>query len=154
MKYWIFTVCTLAILFSCTEKPVTEDNHLNNYSIVLGHICGWCAGADSLHITGTQLTYTDIGYCSDSISIQHKPYSFNELNSLLDLIDLEDFRKVSINTCNVCVDGCDTWVSVCNDTLSHTIRFGFRDSVVIEPVKDFVDALHDIQAGFIKIDSK
>lgn len=149
MKYRIFLLGIAIAVISCSEKHVTDGDHLNTYSVVLGHVCGWCAGADSLYVTVEQLTYTSVDYCNDTISIQHNPFSFNELNQLMGLIEIDDFLNISINTCNVCVDGCDTWITISNDTLSHTIRFGYSDSLIIQPIRPFVDALYDLQTKFL-----
>jgi len=139
----------LLAFIACSEEYETDKDSFKYYSVVLGHVCGWCAGADSLWVTAEALTYTKIMYCEDSTAIQKKPYSLNELNQLLELLDIDDFMDISINTCNVCVDGCDTWITVQKGTLHHTIRFGYRDSAVIRPILPFVEALHDIQAEFL-----
>lgn len=136
-------------LISCSKEHVTDGDHFNTWSVVLGHVCGWCAGADSLYVTVEQLTYTSVDYCNDTILNHNKPYSFNELNQLMGLIEIDDFLNISINTCYVCVDGCDTWITISNDTLSHTIRFGYRDSLVVQSIQPFIDALHDLQAEFL-----
>ena len=150
MRSTLFVLCAVMVVLSCSEKEITDNDQLNTYSVVLGHVCGWCAGADSLFITDEMLMYTKIFYCADSISIQKKPYSLNELNKLMELINIEEFLNISINTCNVCADGCDTWITVSNDTLSHSIRFGYRDSLEVHKIMPFIDALHEIQTEFIE----
>lgn len=152
MRSTLFGICIAIFLLSCTKEKSTDGDHFNTYSVVLGHVCGWCAGADSLYVTVEELTYTEIDYCNDSLSIQKKPFGFNDLNPLMDLIEIEDFLNISINTCYVCVDGCDTWVTISNDTLSHTIRFGYRDSLEVSKVQAFIDALHVLQSGFLTND--
>ena len=149
MKYVMILTALFFIFSSCTEKDNNNIRLNNEYTIVLGHVCGWCAGADSLFIINQEITYTDINYCDDITIKKQQAINADTWNDLMHLLDLEEFLKISINTCYVCVDGCDTWIRVTNDSLSHMIRFGRRDSLSVKPVQPFIDALNSIQDEFL-----
>ncbi len=64
------------------------------------------------------------------------------------IYDKETFETVNVNSCYVCVDGCDTWITVKNGKDSHMIRFGYgSDEEKIAPVKAFIDKLNAIKEG-------
>jgi len=71
-------------------------------------------------------------------------------DQLIEFLDKEEFQKIEINSCNVCADGCDTWITLNDGGNSHTIRFGSNDSLAIAEIQPFVDKLKEIR---VKINS-
>jgi hypothetical protein len=143
----------LSILISCenNNKYINDDDLLKSgkgLKITIGSVCGWCAGGDSLFITESGTSFTRFipcggnGYAKDTIT------NPNEWNELLEKLDLAEFKKITINTCYLCVDGCDTWILVKNDTFSHRISFGYNDTVALENIRPFVDKLKKIRDRF------
>ncbi len=149
MKKSFLFVGFAIIVISCTEKVDSERPSYDSTNIIFGHVCGWCAGADSLFITDVSMTHTAINYCDDITSKEQQTIHPDTWNNLIQLLDLEEFLNISINTCYVCVDGCDTWIRVTNDSITHMIRFGHRDSLIVKPVQPFIDALYTIRQEFL-----
>ena len=149
MKRILFTI-GLSILFilSCEKEESHHQNGKGGLEIMTGTICGWCAGVDSLIITEDKMNYHYINPCDESDYFKDTITEKSKWDELIKLIDLEEFLKITINTCYVCVDGCDTWISIKNDSTSHTIRFGYSDSLTIQNIKPFVDKLDSIRTRF------
>ncbi len=72
----------------------------------------------------------------------------SEWDKLTGMIDFDEFNNIHLNTCNVCVDGCDKWITLRNGSYSHTIRFGYQDSAAIQSIKPLVDKLDSIRKAF------
>ena len=111
-------------------------------------MCGWCAGADSLLITEKKTHYEYFSPCDDSDYFRDTVTEKKEWNDLIGQLDMEKFQNIDINTCYVCVDGCDTWINVKDSSVSHTIRFGYADTIVIKDIRPFVDKLDSIRTRF------
>ncbi len=69
----------------------------------------------------------------------------SEWDKLTGIIDFEEFNNIHLNTCNVCVDGCDKWITHQERILFHKIRFGYQDSAALQPVKLLVHKLDSIR---------
>ena len=39
-------------------------------------------------------------------------------------VNMDNFLKLNYQTCKVCSDGCDEWIFIQKDNISHGIRFG------------------------------
>ena len=50
-----------------------------------------------------------------------------ELDALLAKLDFQELKKLDLNTCNVCFDGCDDWIFFSDGIESHYIRFSKND---------------------------
>ena len=138
----------LFFIFSCEkDKPVTEKKS-NDIQIAIGTACGWCGGNDSLLITNDKMYYNYNTPCDNKHYVKTSITAPAEWNNLLDLIALNDFQEININTCNVCADGCDTWISITNASFSHKIRFGYSDSAVLHQIQPFMTQLDSIRTQF------
>jgi hypothetical protein len=71
------------------------------------------------------------------------PYHSGKLSQVCEL------KKITLNSCNVCADGCDDWIYFENGTGSHYIRFGKTDPK-LEPLKTFIDKLNVIKSQYSK----
>jgi hypothetical protein len=151
MRKYLLTLGLLIFLFTaCTENRNELDLKTNKVEISMCSICGWCAGGDSLLVTQEKTYFESNTECGKITKNREIETPENDWDELLKLLDKEEFQKIEINTCNVCVDGCDTWITLNDGGKSHTIRFGFNDSLAIAEIQPFVDKLKEIRA---KIDT-
>jgi hypothetical protein len=147
MEKLIYPVCLLFILFlSCKKESLIKKSE--GLVISTGTICGWCGGADSLRISEEIIFYHLNTPCDNNDFYCDSATNRSEWNELTALLDLDEFQNIEINTCYVCADGCDTWISVNGDSYSHTIRFGMQDSIAIQSIKPFADMLKTILNRF------
>lgn len=114
--------------------PIPNDD--SSLKINAGFYCGWGAGADSLYISKSSIKYL---YFVPSESMQPKinksrSVSDTEWVSILNSVNLDDFLKLNYNSCNICVDGCDEWISIHTDHTFHQIRFtmGLRIDTIVK----------------------
>ena len=146
---FILIILIFSLLFSCETENAFE-NMYSGYVVSMGTVCGWCAGNDSLMITDKNIHYEFNYPCNDNDYSVDTLTNITEWNELMDLFDMKKFQSITINTCYVCADGCDTWVSVKNDTSSHRISFGFKDTAEISGIKPFINKLNSIRAKYRK----
>ena len=151
MRNYLLTIGLLLFLFtSCNENRNELDLKTGKVEISMCSICGWCAGGDSLLITQERTYYELNKQCGEITKNREIATTKKDWDELIDLLDKDEFQKININTCNVCVDGCDTWITLNDGGNSHTIRFGYNDSLVIAEIQPFVNKLKEIKA---KIDT-
>lgn len=125
--------------FSCDEGE--EGNcPLKSLDIKTGQVCG-CGGSDSLSITEIKANYTFANPCDATQNeVSETATNQEKWNELLAAFNWDDFTTVNVNTCNLCADGCDTWIIIQKDDMIHHIRFG-DNSPEIEPIRDFIEKL-------------
>ena len=157
MKIWMlyFSLAIVSFMVSCENNNDKETYSelktvcLDNMSIRFNTYCGWCYGNDSLYITSEETYYEEIINCGNKKLEAMVPTSKEDWNELKELLDFEVFRNIKLNTCYVCVDGCDCEIEVSDGETSHTIRFGYiEDSETIKPIKSFINKLIEIKEGF------
>jgi hypothetical protein len=153
MKLLIFITTCALVFVSCQKdnkslmlKDASSDDSLT--TITYGTVCGWCSGIDSLTITSDNLCYVSKRPCDSPAKVENKTISEQEKEDLLSSLDLNDFSQIQLNTCYVCVDGCDTWISVKTNNYYHKIRYGYEDSTAIQSIKNFLDNLNILRAKF------
>jgi len=71
-----------------------------------------------------------------------------ELDALLAKLDFAELKKLDLNSCNVCFDGCDDWIYFSNGTENHYIRFS-RNDPKLQMIQTFVDQLNAIKTQYI-----
>jgi hypothetical protein len=146
-RYMIFA---MAVLFLACKKEAKElsinDILVNDTGLVIkyGTYTGWFMGNDSLVITSTDLWFNSS--CDKKQSIKHGLISVNDYQILLNKLDLKEFKKVELNSCNVCLDGSDDWISVKNGTYFHSIRYGYSDSLALRKIEPFIQELVKIKS--------
>ncbi len=128
------------ITFSCVNHDEKKPVLLDGITIKIGQRCGWCAGYDSLILTKAESNYGYHPACAGKDKNEHEQTDANRWNALLDKLDFNTFKSINVNTCNLCADGCDTWISIQKDDDIHTIQFGYT-SPEIQSIKSFIDAL-------------
>jgi hypothetical protein len=146
-KYSIPFFVLILLCSSCTDKTF-DDSSKSDLVIKTGTVCGWCTVNDTLTINGNNIRYVNYTNCSSASSSVNKTgrLETSELEDLLAKLDVPEFKKLDLNSCNVCFDGCDDWITLTSGTDSHTIRFS-RDSKLI-PIQDFVDKLNAIKGRY------
>lgn len=148
MRNYLPIIGLLLFLFaSCSENRNELDLKTNKVEISMCSICGWCAGGDSLLITQERTYYESNTECGKITKDKEIETTKKDWDELIKLLDKEEFQKIDINTCYVCADGCDTWITLNNGDNIHTIRFGSNDSLVIAEIQPFVDKLNEIKAN-------
>lgn len=146
----ILIVAVIAILaFACQEEQLVSEKNSSDLTIKTGTICGWCSRNDTLSILGNTVHYVNYTQCSNSKPSINKTGEINtkSLDSLLMLLDYDTFKKIELNTCNVCFDGCDNWILIKSGEESHYIRFTGNETI-LEPIKGFIERLNVIKSKY------
>lgn len=143
--FYALGVAGLILFVSCRKE---EEN--KRLEITIGTVCGWCMGEDSLVIDKDNIRYDYNGrYCSSSNEVRIDTLTDKkEWNGLVAKLDLSEFKKVNVNSCDVCVDGCDTWITIHQGGYCHHIKFGMGDSAAISKIKPFINKLDSIRSRF------
>jgi hypothetical protein len=118
--------------------------------IKAGFMCGWGSGEDSLEISQTKIKYVYYIPAQSSIPIINKSRSVpeSEWTEILNDVNLDYFVKLNYQSCNICVDGCDEWISIQDDKISHNIRFG--KGLQIDTINRLQNKLAELRAEFSK----
>jgi hypothetical protein len=142
--YLALTGLLLSIALTCSreKESLFKDRAI---TITEGTACGWCAGSDSVILSEDQLLYRFMNPCNHNAYSKVTHMDRAAWESLISKLDMDKFEAIDINTCYVCVDGCDTWITIKNGSDSHTIRFGIQDSLAIENIRPFVEQLDSIR---------
>lgn len=148
-KRFTFAVTLVWVLFSCTYDTLEETRTKSGIVIKTGTVCGWCARNDTLSITGNWVRYVNYVNCNAANPAVQKfgEISQTDFENLVKLLDFNSLEKIDLNTCNVCVDGCDTWLLVEKGTESHYIKFGGTESE-LQPIQAFIDRLNQIKSQY------
>lgn len=147
-KYSISILVLILICFSCTDKTF-EENSNSDLVIKTGTVCGWCTVNDTLTIVGNDVRYANYANCSSTSPSVKKSgkLTSSELDALLKLLDFEELKKLDMNSCNVCFDGCDDWIFYKNGSQTHYLRFGINDPK-LQPIQAFLDRLNSIKTQY------
>lgn len=140
-------IAYVTILLLLTGLSCEDDGDSSKHVIKTGKACGWCAGADSLVVTRTHLSY-DFATCDESKNKNiDEATNREQWNDILRSLDWNAFKSINVNTCALCADGCDTWIVVENNKESHQIRFT-ENSPEIEPVRAFVEKIRTLHEKY------
>ena len=148
MKSTLILVLTVFFIFSnCRRSDLSPES---DYIIKAGFACGWGSGEDSLLISRTSIRYVYYipAKSHDPVINKTRAVSDGEWIEILNDFNLQEFLKLNYQSCGICVDGCDQWISIKDDNLSHSIQFplGFK----IDPISKFQDRLSQIRAEIRK----
>lgn len=144
----LLLACLIGFAFSCTFMEDEESD--SDLMIRTGTICGWGSVNDTLILTGDRtVRYVNYTRASAGKPLVEKKaeLSPSELESLMALLNVKELKKLELNSCNVCFDGCDDWISFTDGTASHYIRFT-KDDPKLQPIKAFVDQLNVLKAKY------
>jgi len=138
------------VAFACTYDSLDDKSSDSDLIIKTGTICGWCSVNDTLTITRNSVRYVNYANCSTSKPSVEKMGELNaaEFDALLAKLDFAELKKLDLNSCNVCFDGCDDWIYFRNGSEDHYIRFT-RNDPKLQPIQTFVDQLNAIKALYI-----
>lgn len=138
---------TFFVLIGCKKSELTPNSDL---SIKAGFMCGWGSGEDSLEISKSEIKYVYYIPAQSRVPIIDKTRSVSEREwkEILDIVNLEGFVKLNYQSCNICVDGCDEWISIQDDEISHNIRFGKGSQ--IDTINRLQNKLAELRAEFSK----
>ena len=140
-------LATFFVLLNCKKSPMTPNSDL---IIRAGFMCGWGSGEDSLVISQTKIKYVYSIPAQSAIPIKNKsrPVSESEWAEILKDVDLDNFLKLNYQSCNICFDGCDEWITIQDDKISHNIRFGKGSQ--IDTISRLQNKLAELRAEFSK----
>ena len=149
LRKFLFIITVITSVFSCTYVSLEDRNNNSDLIIKTGTVCGWCTVNDTLTITQNSVRYVNYAKCSTNKPSMEKNDKITavELNALLGKLDFAELKKLDLNACNVCVDGCDDWISFENGTETHYIRFT-RNDPKLQPIQAFVEQLNSIKANY------
>ncbi|MFD2287108.1 hypothetical protein GJU39_10695 [Pedobacter petrophilus] len=116
-------IAGILLIFSCKTTQINKINHAD-LVIKAGFICGWGSGQDSLEISSRAIKYTYATPRTSSAKIKKtRSVSNSEWDEIVNAVNVDDFQKLNYQTCNVCFDGCDEWISIEKNNFSHKITF-------------------------------
>jgi hypothetical protein len=138
----------IACLGGC-EKQENKSN-TNALKIRAGFMCGWGSGEDSLYISNTVIKYVYSVPAQSGLPKINKTRATTETEwaNIINSLDLDNFIKLNYNSCNICVDGCDEWIKIQDDQISHQIRFGMGSK--IDSISDLQTMLAQYRSEFNK----
>jgi hypothetical protein len=148
MKPIAFLVLTLFFAFSgCKKSGMAPGSDL---IIKAGFACGWGSGEDSLEISKTTVRYVYYipAKSHEPVINKTRAVSDSEWTEILNDINLDEFVKLNYQTCNICVDGCDEWIFVQDDIISHNIRFNRGEK--IDQIIKLQNKLEQLRTEFSK----
>jgi hypothetical protein len=148
MKTLSFVILTVLLIFISCKK--TDTNQIDNSNLVIkaGFVCGWGSGTDSIEISKTTIKYVYyIPRKSQKPQISETRAVLNsEWTEILSYVNIDEFVKLHYQTCNVCVDGCDEWIFMQNDMISHKITFG--QGLKIDTINKLQNKISQLRAEF------
>jgi hypothetical protein len=152
MKISIYLTILLSVCLISCHKPDNISLNKENSSMVIkaGFSCGWGSGEDSLIISSKTIKYVySVPAKSHDPEINQTRFTTTtDWQNITNAININNFLKLNYNTCNICVDGCDEWIYIKNDSVSHQIRFGL--GLKIESIKPLQDILSQLRSEFRK----
>ena len=119
----------ILFLFSgCDQTETAADEDLK---IEFGSVCSWCTGEEFITVTSSQISYYRNIPCGDDKGMTRKSrvISASEWNEIISSFNIEAFKKLNYNTCNVCADGCDEIIRITENGNLHEIRYSPSDEI-------------------------
>lgn len=148
MRKVLFLIFVVFAIWACSEST-NEVLESSDLVIITGTVCGWCSKNDTLIISGKSFRYVNYTQCSTSNPSVRKTgrLATEEAETLLNMLDFQEFKKLDLNSCNVCFDGCDDWITVIKGSETHSIRFATNESK-LQSIKAFVDKLNALKSRY------
>lgn len=139
MKISTLATILISTLLASGCKESNQQELSEGLQIRVGRICGWCAGEDVLALSAETYAYAYDHACEDELDVAKQFYDTpkQDWHELINHYDQQAFAKEDLNTCNVCADGCDSWVKVTDGEFEHEIRFGSPDQIADRNVRVF-----------------
>jgi hypothetical protein len=146
MKIFLLTSMLLLLWAISCDK----DKETSGLTIVGGSVCGWCAGKDSVILSEYDIQYRNMKSCDRHAYSKITDMDKAEWDKITRMINYEKFSDIHLNSCNICVDGCDNWITIRNESYSHTIRYGYGDSAVLQAIRPLIEKIDSIRQDFRK----
>ncbi|WP_154647945.1 hypothetical protein [Pedobacter arcticus] len=131
MRAYLILIIASFLMASACKTVQTEQTDNSDLVIKTGFICGWGSGQDSMEVTQKAVKY--IYYVprksSQAQITKTRAISDAEWTEISSAVNMADFVKLDYKTCNVCVDGCDEWISIEKGKLSHQITFNKGEKI-------------------------
>lgn len=152
LRKFIFVITVITFTLSCTYDSLEDKSNDSDLIIKTGTVCGWCTVNDTLSISGNTVRYVNYANCTTNKPSVEKAGLINtvDLDELLAKLDFAELKKLDLNSCNVCFDGCDDWIFFSNGAENHYIRFT-RNDPKLQPILAFVDELNAIKIQYISV---
>lgn len=131
--------CEPEVEFSNKENEANEDSIL----ITSTKVCGWVPNYDSIAIDNKGVRYYNL--CMANKPVMEYPIPAEQWSTLKSTLNLDAFKKIDLNMCNICADGCDMSISVKTNSFYHYIKF--NPYQVPDTIKDFVENLQRLRAS-------
>lgn len=121
-------IFVLSLFWGCDE---TENESESDLKIEYGSVCGWCAGEEFITVTSSKISYYRNIPCGDDKGTTRKSrkISASEWNKIISSFNIEAFKTLKFNTCNVCADGCDEIIRITENGNLHEIRYSPSDEI-------------------------
>jgi hypothetical protein len=141
----IFTM--LSVFQGCIKYQTVSNSEMN---ITAGFVCGWGSGMDSINISRKSITYRYWvpATSPDPVINKTRPVTESEWTEISSFINLTEFLNLDYQSCNVCFDGCDEWISVQNENISHKITF--EKGMEIKDISKFQAKLASLRDEFAR----
>jgi hypothetical protein len=133
-----------SLLFLLWAISCNKEKDTSGLTIVYGFACGWCGGSDSLIITESNINYRKMHGCDHHAYSKVSHIDKSEWDKLNASVNLEEFGDIDLNSCNICVDGCDFWITIRDGSYFHKIRFGSLEMEALQPIRPFVNKLDSL----------
>ncbi len=151
MKYPILLLIILIAFTAAGCQRKSPPIYDTDIILSISTVCGWCTGGDSLVIDANTSVYRDSPSCDLAKATETSNATDKaQWNELISLLDREQFKKVNINLCNVCADGCDVRVTVKGKNYIHYISYGGSDNEAVASIRAFLKKLEAISAVYKK----
>jgi hypothetical protein len=150
MKKLLPVIFLMLVCFGgCEKQEKSNDNKDESpLKIRAGFMCGWGTGLDSLYISNTVIRYVYSVPGQSNIPKINKTRATTDAEwvNIINSLDLDNFVKLNYNSCGICVDGCDEWIKIQDDKISHQIRFGL--GAKIDSISDLQKLLAQYRSEF------
>jgi hypothetical protein len=148
LKSASLVILTVLLIFQGCIKYQTVSN--SDLSISAGFVCGWGSGMDSISITRNLITYRYWIPATSPAPVIDKarPVTESEWKEILSYVNFSEFLNLDYQSCNVCVDGCDEWILIQNDNISHKITYD--KGLEIKAISSLQAKLASIRAEFAR----
>ena len=143
---------TLLFASSCSNEAEEELKNLPFESISFSQLCGWCVAGHSITIENDEtVKFSQTFPCKPEDNIEKsRPLTEDEVQSIIEVFQLEAIESIDLDQCGECYDGCDdTLVFEKSDESNHLIRYDQFDKYdELVKIKDLVETLQKIRDSF------
>lgn len=133
----ILLVSLILLVSSCSKDENTEKDltfHINEY-------CGMCGEIYDVTISKKETVYIYKNDCDEREYTNKVETSKENWEKLTELFSMTAFKEVDLQTCGVCVDGCDVELKVENKSTEHSIKYNSLEDEKLADIKDFLQEL-------------